>query len=485
MAMITEAPMAIPTGSPSGSDDHEHQNGKRDIRTYPVTFVKGNVFTMTNLDHPSAPQLFNSPAVARNVFTYKSNKMEDASVKNTKSIPTAQEMVDYVTEHIVELQSIALFIKDVTSKDKSLITFFKKRWHSALLPNRVTSRPHKPHYYTQGMTTRDSLNDLVFEALGSNDNLKDFVMCEDSINGFKMRMWKGDAPMALNAYNGAVTAASNGQLPSSAYMSALRGVRAHPSYTIYPFLKPPNPSSLILLADLLFAQVIAVYRYMSDAQVQSRMNEAITNVEIELQNVQHLTGENLRTNLAKAWRTYMRDRVAEIGTEGKTWLQARINYTKSKVATTLTRYQTMLRDLKGKETTGSQAQINRYASQQNKEKTRLDREIAQAQSAVTKQDGQIVTVRGEIAKLTASIRSATGAQEKRLKADRQIKRNQMNREKTTLVRLKKALGKVTRQRDELYSNSVQQIVNNLQKDQNLLNIYETAIARLSMPNKGN
>ncbi|KAJ4359596.1 uncharacterized protein N0V89_000151 [Didymosphaeria variabile] len=450
MAMITEAPMATPTASPSDPNGHEHQNEKRDIRTYPVTFAKGNVFTMTNLDYPSAPQLFNSPAVDRNVFTYKSNKMEDAAVKNIKRIPTAQEMVDYVTEHIVELQSIALFIKDVTSKDKSLVTFFKNRWHKALPANTVTSRPHKPHYYTEGMTTRNSLNDLIFEALGSDNNLHDFVMCEDSINSFKMRMWKGEAPMALTTYNDAVTAAMKGQLPSSAYMSALRGV-------------------------------VAVYRYMSDPQVKSRMNEAITNVEIELQNVQHLTGTNLQTNLAKAWRTYMRDRVADIGTDGKKWLQARIDHTRPQVVATLTKYQGMLKNLKHKETTGTQAQINRYAAQQNQEKTRLTREIAQAQSDVTRQEGHIVTVRGQVAALTAQIRPATGTREKQLKADRQRKRNELLREKTKLVRLKKALGKVTRERDELYSNSVQQIVDNLQKDQKLLNIYERAIARLSMP----
>ena len=74
------------------------------------------------------------------------------------------------------------------------------------------------------MEPRTSMNDLVFEALGSNSNLGDFVVCEKQINGYKMRMWKEQSPMRNGEYSGAVQGSTSGLNPSNEYMSALRAV---------------------------------------------------------------------------------------------------------------------------------------------------------------------------------------------------------------------------------------------------------------------
>jgi hypothetical protein len=122
-------------------------------------------------------------------------------VKNIKGEPTAAEMPKFVTEHIVEvnpslpgrldlyslqrLQSIGLFMKSITKTHPQLIAFFRTRWKKRIDATQVSNRRFKPTYFTARMTPRTSINDLVFETLGSNNNLKDLVMCESQINTFE------------------------------------------------------------------------------------------------------------------------------------------------------------------------------------------------------------------------------------------------------------------------------------------------------------
>jgi hypothetical protein len=77
------------------------------------------------------------------------------------------------------------------------------------------------------MGTRNTLNDLIFEALGSKFNREDFVICQDEINGYKARMWGTVSPM--DGYEGYVTSALEGEIGSNKYLSGLRNVRS-PSF---------------------------------------------------------------------------------------------------------------------------------------------------------------------------------------------------------------------------------------------------------------
>lgn len=75
------------------------------------------------------------------------------------------------------------------------------------------------------MGDRKTLNNLVFEALGSDINREDFVLCESEINGYKARIWDtGSSPMANAKYKTAVKEAASGAIDSNVYLSALRSV---------------------------------------------------------------------------------------------------------------------------------------------------------------------------------------------------------------------------------------------------------------------
>jgi hypothetical protein len=82
------------------------------------------------------------------------------------------------------------------------------------------------------MGDRTTINKMVFEALGSDNNREDFVLCHEEINGYKARIWDLKAPMALTSskkvkgkYTLAVEDAVAGKTDSNMYLSGLRAVR--------------------------------------------------------------------------------------------------------------------------------------------------------------------------------------------------------------------------------------------------------------------
>jgi hypothetical protein len=117
-----------------------------------------------------------------------------------------------------------MFIDYAVGKESKLKAFFENSWKKNLVAADPENRPNQPKIT---MGTRSTLNDLVFEALGSNFNREGFVICEDEINGYKARMWKTTSPM--DNYKNTVTSALKGEIGSNVYLSGLRNVRS-PSF---------------------------------------------------------------------------------------------------------------------------------------------------------------------------------------------------------------------------------------------------------------
>jgi hypothetical protein len=121
---------------------------------------------------------------------------------------------------------MAMFIDYAVEQESKLKPFFENFWNKDFDAARVNSRPSK---FLTTKSTRSTLNDLVFEALGSNLNREDFVVCEEEINGYKARIWNTKSPMDNNDYIKAVISATEGAVGSNVYLSPLRSVRS-PSF---------------------------------------------------------------------------------------------------------------------------------------------------------------------------------------------------------------------------------------------------------------
>lgn len=116
---------------------------------------------------------------------------------------------------------------EAVSKDPTLEAFFRQHFVKDVPnPQTILSRPNPPTYRS-GTTnpSRQSLLNLVFEAMGSTSNPDDFVLCEGSINSYKKEIWSYRAPMAVAVYNLAVKEAMTGSVPSADFLTGIRNVR--------------------------------------------------------------------------------------------------------------------------------------------------------------------------------------------------------------------------------------------------------------------
>jgi hypothetical protein len=129
------------------------------------------------------------------------------------------------------LQTVKLFLEAASGAPAAIAlshtvdrSFIEKHWLEQFTITKMDQRPHKPAI---SMGKRRTLNDLVFEALGSSFNRADFVLCEKEINSFKEKVWSGSQPMNEKILEDLVKLAVSGALPSTYFLSPIRTVSLH------------------------------------------------------------------------------------------------------------------------------------------------------------------------------------------------------------------------------------------------------------------
>jgi hypothetical protein len=137
---------------------------------------------------------------------------------------------------VKKLQSIMLFIKAAVrdSKHKGLqslsehvdISFFTKYWSLSTpqVQQQIVKRPSPFPGYNPA-AARSSLNDLVFEGMGSKTNTQDFVLCEEGVNAMKAKLWSHINPFGVKQWQDIAKDASDGSIPRNRHLAALRSVR--------------------------------------------------------------------------------------------------------------------------------------------------------------------------------------------------------------------------------------------------------------------
>ena len=103
--------------------------------------------------------------------------------------------------------------------------WFIDHWN-AKHPVEVQSRPGPPTYPPHNNPKDESINDIVFEALGSKTNAKDFVLCESGINSAKGKLWSNKNPADPKKIKKDFDLAAVGALDTAIPMSVVRTVRS-------------------------------------------------------------------------------------------------------------------------------------------------------------------------------------------------------------------------------------------------------------------
>lgn len=131
-----------------------------------------------------------------------------------------------------------MFLEDTVKNSNIDGGFFQQWWNMNIDFNTLYSRPATPQApiaMWKASTAKApkvalpdkwrTLNNLVFNALGSAKNRKDFVLCDYEINSAKEKLWHGKSPIEEDKFKEIADDVAKGALTSDVLFSSIRLVR--------------------------------------------------------------------------------------------------------------------------------------------------------------------------------------------------------------------------------------------------------------------
>jgi hypothetical protein len=363
-----------------------------------------------------------------------------------------------------QLQTVKLFLEHAAAKDKALVPFLQTFWKQSLNAQDVSKRPNQPDKGV-GFPLQANLNDLVFQALGSDSNRKDFVLCDKTINAYKARIWKKTAPLQAGDLNTLVANGVRGSLPTNEYFTVLRNVR-------HLLLTSQNPTDV-------HAQAIGVFKNANVPSVKQRMQRSIKNVETELKNLKHY---KQTVDLAPVWITFMKEHLESVTTTAQKFLSEQINNAERKTSTEIARLKQLSTQLKALESNKLKrnAHKKKQAALEKNLGTKIDALEKKLQSEVTKIK-TLTTAKTLVLSKLRAVPKNKPAEKKRWQAQNKTKKAQLSAAKKQHRRTQIELGDAERAWAVLYSAGVDGVMKSLDLDKKRLAMYKTEVAKMNMP----
>ncbi|MCJ1405653.1 hypothetical protein MMC11_008882 [Xylographa trunciseda] len=266
-------------------------------RTYTVNLSNGGVIVLSSRPYPSRGALFNGAAGAQ-VFNRALDYISPDLCDDFDVIDhdlTTIVLTDFVTEHLLELQTIGSFIEAANTgrlpsgalaqTPTIAATFFQTNWLSPVLPNGLPDvgsgiSPNIP-------------NTRIFEALGSNTNRADFVLAATQINAAKAHLWSFENPVDVQDFNDDVRNAIITGRDENIFLQHIRNV-------------------------------LAVFQYLQDVDVNQRLSHEISVVQQQMQIIEfNVAGA---AGLTSMWGEFMPDYLNRVESYAQTWVTDRIAY---------------------------------------------------------------------------------------------------------------------------------------------------------------
>ncbi|PVI06276.1 hypothetical protein DM02DRAFT_649788 [Periconia macrospinosa] len=423
--------------------------------------LKSGLLEMTPKGYYSSGQLAKGEAGAKwkkEWIDYKTSNVNSVEVQSYSTMPQLipEPEHEYITEHIVELQTISRFIQSLTetastayknpiklSQSVADPRWFNTWWNKDVQGKINTRTPFPGYENSKDARYMDkSLNDVIYEALGSTRNVKDFVLCEDGINSIKAKLWGGIQPMA--EFKNKAREAAKGTVPSNSHLSALRAT-------------------------------LAVYKYMELPGITKKMHSSIANVKAELSNIKHLTDNKLPKDakqqdmdLAKLWIEFMNTHLENFAEFGRNWLKDAISWG-------IAEYQKELRTLKTWEKSlGSGPPTNTAISQRNQaitDRTAAVKTLGVAQKEVERAQDALQAVEEDIAKLDDAAKRK--AEKEKVGGPYKTKKKELRKAKTKATGAQKKVGELTRKILQFDRPSLTQEIKNMDDVIKQMQQYET------------
>ncbi|ORY17525.1 hypothetical protein BCR34DRAFT_583669 [Clohesyomyces aquaticus] len=427
---------------------------KRGDRDFKATIPPVGTLPFQSLGYPGPKALFtgrNGAGVSAHSFSFKSNDLDDFSIEdfNNPSNPG-----DYVVEHIIELQSIKLFIEAAVGNPGSIklsktvpAQFFQDWWTVTLDENDVATRSQPKITQAKFSDKERTLNNLIFQSLGSSFNRADFVLCQPEINSYKKSVWIGESPMGDKRFQAYADDVAIGGADERDHLSALR-------------------------------TTLAVYSYLNHAEVKSRLQSAVANVETELSNVKHLTKED--HDLAGLWIEFMSALLLRTEKNGRDWLTKSITYSNNAYQKELDNLLALQKKLKpdSQLTQAEKLARDKKVDALTKERTTLDQAARKADRDVEDSEKRLHGYTSDVA--AARAKKDTAA-ENAAKTKREAEKKVLEQAKTAKYEADKKVNLKNREMHVLYRQVLDKIIDAIKKDMKTLDGYSAATKKISMP----
>ena len=328
----------------------------------------------------------------------------------------------------------------------------------------LQARPKKFTGYSESKvaTSKDkSLNDVVFEAMGSQRNAEDFVLCESGINSFKAKLWADQEPFQASRWQKIAKDAANGAVPSREHFQGLR-------------------------------TALAVYDYINEPGVTKRMRDTIANVKTELsgENLAHLFGSKPKDSsktvdydLAAMWIEYMNKQLTDFKEKGKTWLTAQIKHALPLYEKEVKELEAALKkindevrmkpDLKKKTENARVTKYNKMVTETNGLKARRDRahtNLVKDEAAFDAARKLVEKAKGTSSKDAAKKSSGYTAKQKKLAAS-----------KITFYSAQVAAGTKERDTIKLDKQDLTAVLKEVREDVTMMKWYKVEAGQLKVP----
>jgi hypothetical protein len=226
---------------------------------------------------------------------------------------------------------------------------------------------------------------------------------------------------------------------------------------------------------------------MAATTVKTKLKDSVKNVKMELSNAEGLTGQKIASSLAGKWEKFIEGHLLSIEKFGKEWLTAAIDATQKSNEAAIKKYKALHTTLAQKEgkhlpQNSVQPQHQAYAKEQTDKKNAQEAVITKKLATQVALEKKIKTGMSGLVVLDKNYRSEKNdAKKKKIKLERANKHKVVIADKKTLLTLQKEIGRKSQAVEELFSTSVQGIIDNLNRDKAVLVKFEKIVKDLKMP----
>ncbi|KAH6644553.1 hypothetical protein C7974DRAFT_439970 [Boeremia exigua] len=436
-------------------------------RTYSVVVGGGTpTMMMTSLPYPLEAKLFpaGSPKV---ILDFATDNVRDANFKKFTTVPSRTKPSTYIVEHIVELQSIMLFIKaairakkvkGVKTLSKHVdINFFTKHWNTdnVQVQQKISSRP-TPFTGYSPKDPLSSLNDLVFEAMGSKSNTADFVLCEQGVNSIKAKLWAHVSPNDKDKWQSVAKDAADGSIPSNMHLAGLRSV-------------------------------LGVHNYMNDPDVEQRLQDTVKNIKTEFGNFKAITGEDVTDVKGKAvdlpalWVEFMTAQLQKVTESGTKWIIEQADFATPKYKAHLVDLQTAMKRITDEEALKDDTKRQAAIDARTEESNKLIKQLPDDKNALSQAKTALDTAEQAANAATAALKSATPATKPALQDDKKKKLRAYRDAKQTYYQALVTKGRRERDIIKLRRAELTSLIKDIEADIQQMTDYRAAAVAMKTP----